>query len=311
MNFDMNRQMSRAMTGNRRNGFTGMEDHIRMDHPLSNEELQKYAPSMFAIAAHESRSARFVPIPTLQIVDALRKEGFMPFSAKQSKTRDESKVDFTKHMIRFRRSADNNGAFRNDTAIPEVVLLNANDGTSSYQLYGGLFRTLCLNGLIVAESMIESVRISHKGDIVGQVIEGSYSVLDNTAKAMEAQQAWAQIQLQPKEALAFAEAAHVLRFDRDENNNAQGAGAAIRVDELLKVRRHGDEHNNLWTVFNRVQENSIKGGLHGVQKGGYDAEGKYKQARRVTTKAVNGIDQDVKLNKALWSLAEKMAELKA
>jgi len=32
--------------------------------------------------------------------------------------------------------------------------------------------------------------------------------------------------------------------------------------------------------------------------------------RRVTTRAVNGIDQDVKLNKALWVLAERMAELK-
>jgi hypothetical protein len=42
-----------------------------------------------------------------------------------------------------------------------------------------------------------------------------------------------------------------------------------------------------------VQENVIKGGLHGV---GRD---------------VNGIDQDIKLNKALWLLGERMAALKA
>jgi hypothetical protein len=32
--------------------------------------------------------------------------------------------------------------------------------------------------------------------------------------------------------------------------------------------------------------------------------------RRVTTREVRGIDQDVRLNRALWQLAERMAELK-
>ena len=32
--------------------------------------------------------------------------------------------------------------------------------------------------------------------------------------------------------------------------------------------------------------------------------------RNVTTRQVNGIDQDVRLNRALWMLAEKIAELK-
>jgi hypothetical protein len=31
----------------------------------------------------------------------------------------------------------------------------------------------------------------------------------------------------------------------------------------------------------------------------------------VKSRAVNGIDQDIKLNKALWLLGEKMAALKA
>jgi len=35
-----------------------------------------------------------------------------------------------------------------------------------------------------------------------------------------------------------------------------------------------------------------------------------RRRRRVATRAVNGIDQDVKLNRALWVLAEGMARLK-
>jgi hypothetical protein len=55
-----------------------------------------------------------------------------------------------------------------------------------------------------------------------------------------------------------------------------------------------------------VQENVIAGGLSAVQR---DADGR--RVRRVSTRRINGIDQDVRLNRALCSLAEKMAALKA
>jgi len=49
-----------------------------------------------------------------------------------------------------------------------------------------------------------------------------------------------------------------------------------------------------------VQENVIKGG----QLTGYSDKG-----RRQKTRPVRSIDRDLKLNKAMWSLAEKMKEL--
>ena len=49
---------------------------------------------------------------------------------------------------------------------------------------------------------------------------------------------------------------------------------------------------------------SIKGGLRARR---YDNG---IRGRRVTTREVTGIDQDVKLNRALWQLAEAMAQLK-
>jgi hypothetical protein len=38
-----------------------------------------------------------------------------------------------------------------------------------------------------------------------------------------------------------------------------------------------------------------------------DQHGRWRRGRVVTTRAVNNIDQDVKLNKALWVLGERMA----
>ncbi len=51
----------------------------------------------------------------------------------------------------------------------------------------------------------------------------------------------------------------------------------------------------------RVQENMIKGGLTGR-----NAKGK-----RTITRAINGIDGDIKLNRALWMIAEKFKNLKS
>lgn len=79
----------------------------------------------------------------------------------------------------------------------------------------------------------------------------------------------------------------------------------ITPEQLLIPRRFDDRANDLWTTFNVAQENVIKGGLRGVQR---DEEGM--RVRRIKTRSVNGIDQDIKLNKALWLLAEKMAALK-
>lgn len=49
----------------------------------------------------------------------------------------------------------------------------------------------------------------------------------------------------------------------------------------------------------------MRGGLHAM---GRDANNR---ARRVTTREVRNIDGDVKLNRALWLLSQRMAELKA
>jgi hypothetical protein len=62
---------------------------------------------------------------------------------------------------------------------------------------------------------------------------------------------------------------------------------------------------DLWTTFNKVQENVVRGGLRGVRR---DETGR---SRRVRSRAINGIDQHIRLNQALWTLSQHMANLKA
>jgi hypothetical protein len=73
---------------------------------MTETEMRRVAPSIFATTAHESRSDRFKPIPTIEVLRGLIAEGFVAVGAKQSASRTEGKADFTKHLIRLRRIDD-------------------------------------------------------------------------------------------------------------------------------------------------------------------------------------------------------------
>lgn len=267
---------------------------------LTEDELFQLAPSVFATSAHESRSARFSPIPTIEIVRGLAREGFGVVGAKQAVTRVEGKAPFTKHMLRIRKM-DADASYQVGDTVAEVGLKNANDGTAPYDIFSKLFRIACMNSLVTVLQHLDSLKVRHTGDVMSKVIEGTARVVESSRLALEAPERWSQIKLDREESLAMAEAARVLRFGDDEGK----VDSPILANQLLIAHRREDENrNNLWTNFNVIQENVIRGGLRGVR---LDAN---MRRRRVTTRAVNGIDQDVKLNRALWTLANRMAELK-
>ena len=108
------------------------------------------------------------------------------------------------------------------------------------------------------------------------------------------------MQLNRDEREILARSAHLLRF----GDSSGEVTTPIKPEQLLTQRRSGDLGNDLWSTWNVVQENAIKGGIRAV---GRDDLGR---PRRVKSRAVTGIDQDIRLNKALWLLGEEMAKLK-
>lgn len=263
---------------------------LRSDRPLSDDQIRAVVPSIYADAPHESRSERYSYIPTAAVLTELRKEGFEPFMVTQTRVRNEGRREHTKHMIRLRHANQ-----VNDSSIAnEIILLNSHDGTSSYQMLAGAFRFVCSNGLVCGDTVAD-VRIPHKGDITCQVIEGAYEVLDGFERVQESREAMQAITLDDGEAEVFARAALALKYDDPDKP------APITESQILMPRRFDDRRPDLWMIFNRLQENLIKGGLRGRSANG----------RRQSTRAVQGIDTDIRLNRSLWLLAEGMRQLKA
>lgn len=267
---------------------------------LDNDALRSLAPSVFAVEKHESRSERYSYIPTIEVVDGMRENGFMPVFAKQGRSRVPGKEDFTKHMIRFRPESETQTVARLGGLYPEVVLINSHDGTSTYQVMAGLMRLVCLNGMMVADRDLTTVKVPHKGNVTDLVIEGSFEVISESVKAIQTASNWAGITLDRAEQGILADAAHQIRFA-----DADGViTTPVTADQLLVPRRHEDRAPDLWTITNRVQENVIRGGLTAR---GRTADNR---PRNVTTREVRGIDADVRINQALWLLSERMAALK-
>jgi hypothetical protein len=270
--------------------FASRSPVLRSDSPLSDDQIHRVAPSIFAEAPHESRSQRYAYIPTATVLTELRKEGFQPFMVTQTRTRHEDRRDYTKHMIRLRHASQINARGEAN----EIILLNSHDGTSSYQMLAGMFRFVCSNGLVCGDTVAD-VRVPHKGDVAGQVIEGAYQVLHGFDRALESRESMQAITLNEGEAEVFARAALSLKYDDPDKP------APITESQILMPRRFDDRRPDLWSVFNRTQENLTKGGLHGRSANG----------RRQQTRPVQGIDSDIRLNRALWLLADGLRQLKA
>lgn len=257
---------------------------------MTDEQMALVAPSVFAVAPHESRSDRYTQIPTSRILSGLRSAGFMPFAVAQSGARDEGKRNFTRHMIRLRRDGQ---AIVGDSH-PEIVLVNSHDGTSAYHMHFGWFRLVCSNGMVVANGPASEIKVRHSGNaenVLEAVVAGAHQLVSSVEEQAAQLGTFRATRLSTSEAMILADAAIDVRFDERPSG--------LRTEQVLASRRYDDNADDLWSTTNRIQENLLRGGVSW-------REGR----RRRSTRAVTGITQDVKLNQAIWTLASKMAELK-
>lgn len=254
-------------------------------HGLTIDDLREKAPAVFAAGAHESLSRKYTFLPTERVLSGLMSAGFVPVDARQARSRKGSPAH-ARHVVRLRRRFET-VALRD--AVPEVVFLNSHDGSSAYQLRLGLFRAICTNGLIVSVGAFPAYSVAHRGDIVDEVVTAALEASERFEALAGRVERMEQRRLDQDEQIGFAGKALVLRFPEPEK-------AGMQPSKLLGIRRTEDTTDNLWTVFNRVQENLLGGGLTRRSE-----TGRLSRTRRITS-----IREDVRLNSRLWDLAEEL-----
>lgn len=262
-------------------------------NPLTDAQLRAAAPSIFSETPIDGVSDKYAFVPTHAVLDTFRNAGYYPIMASESKVRNLENLGYQKHIIQF-RSLDN---LLRPNAVEEyadIVLTNSHNRTSSFKVDLAYWRLVYSNMLIVPSQSFVSSSIIHSGfqeSKIHHAIEEVTSFMPTIETEIEQ---FKGIMLNPKEQQSLAYAAIDLRFDTAKHE--------IEPNELLTIHREADTDNSLWTIFNRIQEAIIRGGIKGRNK---------ETGRSFTSKAIHAIDANFSLNKELWSTVQMMANLKS
>lgn len=254
--------------------------------PLTEVQLRETVPSVFATQAAADRSARYGFASTWELIQAFAATGWRPVDAFQTWNWDADRRDYARHVVRFGYDWSRLSL---DDCLVELVLVNSHDGSTAYQLYAGLFRIVCSNGLICPlGDLIETIRARHDRGPIDEALRRSRQLVEAVPRLTEVVHRLQDRGLSPVEQQSFAAAALALRYGDD-----WAEAAPVGPEQLLAPRRAEDLGDDLWTVFNRVQENLLRGGLRGRAQDG----------RIFFTRRIRAVTPTLRLNRGLWQLA--------
>lgn len=256
-----------------------------MNSVLSLEQMREKAPSVFADKPKHHLTDKYSFIPTSDLVQTLGEAGWYPVKAQQSRSHNPDNLPYKKHKIQF----ENSLAFREvGDIIPQIHISNSHDGLAAFQFNLGLFRLVCSNGLVTAHKQFASISIRHKGFAKEKVFMAVNEITKQIPSVLNYVERMRTVNLSYEQQLEFARKASFLRWNNKHT--------PINAVELLHIRRPEDDGNSLWNVYNRVQENLIRGGMDGLSA--------TNRTRRV--RSVNALDLDHNINRGLWEMAEKL-----
>lgn len=225
-------------------------------------------------------SERYVMVSTAEVIEGMRREGWEVAAAHSAAPRKGS-AEYTRHMIDFRRPEPT----VIDGLVPRVVFLNSHDGSTSARVMAGLFRFVCANGLIVG-NVTHQHRARHAGYGATEFVHEMNRLAEGFRAAQERMARWQERELTSAQMRTYAQLVSQLRY----------GDAWAYADSILTPRRAEDDAGTLYAVFNRAQENAVRGGIPGLSRSG----------RRATARPLSALDRDVDFNAALWRLTEEL-----
>jgi hypothetical protein len=260
----------------------------------SEAELKQIAPSVYSTAKDPRRSDKYSFLPTNKILEVIEEKGWSPKYARQ-----QGRTSFARHMIRLENPKFSKYNLGQDSLTPQLLIDNSHNGKSSAKVHLGIFRLVCSNGLIVgAPGLSTSFKFKHiglnKSDIFETIEEATeqFDLVINHVDEMK------NISLTKDQIEEFAIRAISLRNPRNFINEdgtikTENVLSKVNIKDIYTPTRSADDSNDLWSVFNVIQEKTVNG-LFEFQNG--------KRTRKA--RPISQVKKNFKYNKALWETAE-------
>jgi hypothetical protein len=208
-------------------------------------------------------------IPTLDVITKLQDSGWHLKGVAEQRGKNR-KISNNFIQLQHPDFAIQNSQGKNE-AFTSITLSNSCNGSSPLQMDLGTYRLVCSNGAIMFDGF-EQNKIKHT--------EINYKDLDRLVASMNVRAS--------KLLTDVNEMKHTGLSIEDMRKLARNAASLrysnldeINIDDLFAVSRVEDESNDLWTVFNRIQEN--------------------------LTHDITNMKEDIRLNQQLFALAETFA----
>lgn len=248
---------------------------------------------MLANAPHSSNSDKYQFISSQAIAKYMESQGFQLDGVSYGRPRNEANRGFQKHVMCWSNpdmTIDGNNK-------AQILITNSHNRGSSVQLNLGVFRAICANGLISGNSTHEE-RITHIGDDFKKRLRDSLQYIATQYFSMSNEiQAMRNRQLNYSEFRDFVvDAADYRLRDTEE--------PVIDYKTAATLHREADSYRDLYTVFNRIQENVIRGGIEYTTTS--TNENGEQSTRRNTTREIKSIDRLRETNQWLWNRASEL-----
>ena len=276
------------------------------------QELKELAPSIFTAKPSDEVSKHYSHIPTDRLIKDMEVLGWGVVDAKEVKARTNKTIGFQKHLVVFRnpdivinqlpegvtKSDSSPTGYRNedgtfakksaiDTVFPQILLTNSHDGKNAFTFTAGLFRMVCENGLVISTNEFEKVSIRHMGYDFDELQKQINEMVEKLPLTVESMNKMIDTKLSQEAVLDFAKDMLAVRFPEEELNRI-----TIDMDDFVTPIRDEDKGNDLWSVFNVVQEKIIEGDFE------YIAGTKVRKARQI-----KNFKQDMDLNSKMFDVA--------
>ena len=262
---------------------------------LSQDQLFDLVPAAFTPSPAPKTTKQYDYVDTMQAVEILQDHGFKPVYAAQKPSRKSANIPFASHLIAFAQDLDD------APHRPEILLWNSHDASQSLRLLSGLYRFACDNGCILGEGL--QAKLRHDGGQTAGFQDLVKEQAQNMPLAMAMAEKMQAIKLDPKQQQDLAKDALTLRWDCAIDATWDASGSfwdAQTMHQSLAPKRLEDAPNDLWTIYNRLQEVVIGGQVSLLS---VTAKG----AKERQAKAVQSLKETIRLNQGLWDLAEKVA----
>lgn len=265
--------------------------------------LKNIAPSVFSLSSSPIVSENYRHITTSDVVQHLMLQGWQLDKAGESRItrakREAGLAPYVAHAVTLRHPDFQVGQrLKLGQIVPNIMIGGSHNRTTAFWMNGGLYRCVCDNQAVIGMNTF-AARFKHQGNftrLMDNIYKSVEMIVSKANVLTETVDRWSSLSLSTEQRHELYRRVIMLRPE------TTGRSLALtNLDVFDERRRPQDGGNDLFTVFQVMQEHTMRGhrGFVTLPNGG--------GANRTIARGIGGVNAFVDINRAMWDLTETYA----